>query len=134
MILQKVKVKAHKLDKQFSIFGFTFGWGFIISERSFSVISSLVFMAFGVVALVPILGDILNLVLNYWLVVAQAQKAEYVTPISTHLTTRVLKIPCGAQASRLACNGDAHQSGDLLWLWNVSHPRGLDCCDLWVQL
>ena len=46
-ILKNVRVKAHKLDREFSIFGFTFGWGFIISERSFCVVSLLVLMVSG---------------------------------------------------------------------------------------
>jgi len=78
-ILQSVRVKAHKLDTEFSIFGFTFGWGFIIT-------------------LVPILGDLLNLFLNYWLIVAQAEKAEYVapTPIVYHTVTilRTHRVRC----------------------------------------
>jgi hypothetical protein len=35
-ILQDVRRKAHKLDKEFTIFGFSFGWGFIISEQPLS--------------------------------------------------------------------------------------------------
>lgn len=34
---------AHKLDKEFSALGFTFGWGFIISERPSGVLPLLVF-------------------------------------------------------------------------------------------
>jgi len=56
-ILQNVRRKAHKLDKEFTIFGFSFGWGFIIT-------------------LLPGIGDIINAFLNYWLILAQAQKAE----------------------------------------------------------
>lgn len=56
-ILQNVKRKAYILDQQFSIFGFRFGWGFIIT-------------------LIPGFGDLLNAFLNYRWIFAQAQKAE----------------------------------------------------------
>lgn len=76
-ILQSVRVKAHKLDTEFSIFGFTFGWGFIIT-------------------LVPILGDLLNLFLNYWLIVAQAEKAELPDWLSAEmLVNQVIACVCG---------------------------------------
>ncbi|KAF9652357.1 hypothetical protein BDM02DRAFT_3109373 [Thelephora ganbajun] len=76
-ILQNVRIKAHKLDNEFSIFGFTFGWGFIIT-------------------LVPGLGDVLNLFLNYWLIAAQAQKAELPDWLATEmLTNQVITCGCG---------------------------------------
>jgi hypothetical protein len=45
-------------------------------------------------ALIPILGDFLNLFLNYWLIVAQAQKAECVAPAPIYYTTTMLKTLC----------------------------------------
>ena len=36
------------------------------------------------VALIPVLGDLLNLFLNYWLIVAKAQKLEYVASAPTY--------------------------------------------------
>jgi len=76
-ILQNVRVKAHKLDQEFSIFGFTFGWGFVIT-------------------LIPGLGDLLNLFLNYWLIVAQAQKAELPHWLAAEmLTNQVITCGCG---------------------------------------
>ena len=83
-ILQSVRRSAHMLDKEFSICGLRFGWGFIISERSFCVISPLVLTASVCdAALIPGFGDFLNFFLNYSLIIIQAQRAEYVHLVPT---------------------------------------------------
>jgi len=56
-ILQKVKKRAHYLDKSFKILGFKFGWTAIIG-------------------VVPVLGDVSDICLNYFLVVRIARKAD----------------------------------------------------------
>lgn len=75
--MQKVRRRAHKLDKEFSIFGLAFGWGFIISESYPRVISFLEFtVSVCDAALIPGFGDALNVFLNYYLIAAEAEKAE----------------------------------------------------------
>jgi len=56
-ILKKVKKRAHYLDKGFSICGMKFGWTFIIG-------------------LIPVIGDVSDAVLNYWLVLRVARQAD----------------------------------------------------------
>ncbi|KAI5118610.1 hypothetical protein M0805_008041 [Coniferiporia weirii] len=56
-ILRKVKNRAHRLDKGFSICGMRFGWTFIIG-------------------LVPMAGDATDALLNYFLVVRKAKQAD----------------------------------------------------------
>ncbi|KAF5342068.1 hypothetical protein D9611_001577 [Ephemerocybe angulata] len=56
-ILRSVKKRAHYLDKGFSLCGMRFGWTFFIS-------------------LIPIVGDITDATLNYYLVVRKARKAD----------------------------------------------------------
>ncbi|KZV86912.1 hypothetical protein EXIGLDRAFT_724341 [Exidia glandulosa HHB12029] len=56
-ILKSVKRRAHYLDKGFSLCGFRFGWTFIIG-------------------FIPIVGDVVDASLNYYLVVRKARKAE----------------------------------------------------------
>lgn len=56
-VLKKVKKRAHYLDKGFSICGFHFGWTFIIG-------------------FIPVVGDVTDAALNYFLVVRKAKQAE----------------------------------------------------------
>ncbi|KAL7413755.1 hypothetical protein BDY24DRAFT_388048 [Mrakia frigida] len=56
-ILQKVKKRAHYLDKGVSLCGFRVGWTFFIG-------------------LIPLLGDIIDILLNHNLVVKKAKQAE----------------------------------------------------------
>ncbi|TEB34625.1 hypothetical protein FA13DRAFT_1570860, partial [Coprinellus micaceus] len=56
-ILHSVKRRAHYLDKGFHICGMRFGWTFFIS-------------------LIPIVGDITDASLNYFLVVRKARQAD----------------------------------------------------------
>lgn len=56
-ILKSVKRRAHYLDKGFSLCGVRFGWTFIIS-------------------LIPVVGDVTDASLNYFLVVRKARKAD----------------------------------------------------------
>ena len=58
-ILRKVKKRAHRLDKGFSICGLRFGWTFIIG-------------------IIPGAGDVADAALNYFLVVRKAKQAECV--------------------------------------------------------
>jgi hypothetical protein len=58
-ILRKIKWRAHYLDKGFRICGLRFGWTFFIG-------------------LIPILGDVTDASLNYFLVVKKCKGAEYV--------------------------------------------------------
>jgi len=56
-ILRKVKFRAHHLDKGFKICGMRFGWT-------------------AVIGLVPVVGDLADISLNYMLVVKKARQAE----------------------------------------------------------
>ncbi|KAG8805476.1 hypothetical protein FRC17_005488 [Serendipita sp. 399] len=56
-VLKKVKKRAHYLDKGFHICGFRFGWTFVIG-------------------LIPVVGDVTDASLNYFLVVRKARQAE----------------------------------------------------------
>jgi hypothetical protein len=56
-ILQSVQVRAHHLDKGFSICGMRFGWAFLIS-------------------LIPIAGSVADGLLNYGLVIRKARQAD----------------------------------------------------------
>ncbi|EJD38999.1 hypothetical protein AURDEDRAFT_153993 [Auricularia subglabra TFB-10046 SS5] len=56
-ILKSVKRRAHYLDKGFSLCGFRFGWTFIIG-------------------FIPVVGDVTDAALNYYLVVRKAKQAE----------------------------------------------------------
>lgn len=56
-ILRSVKSRAHYLDKGFSLCGMRFGWTFFIS-------------------LIPIVGDLTDASLNYFLVVRKARRAD----------------------------------------------------------
>ncbi|KAF9481939.1 hypothetical protein BDN70DRAFT_784504, partial [Pholiota conissans] len=56
-ILQSVKKRAHYLDKGLNICGLHFGWSFFIG-------------------IIPIIGDIIDAVLNYMLVVRVARHAD----------------------------------------------------------
>lgn len=55
--MRKVKSRAHYLDKGFKICGLQFGWTFIIG-------------------IIPFVGDIVDVTLNYTLVVRKAKQAE----------------------------------------------------------
>ncbi|KAL0945408.1 hypothetical protein HGRIS_000900 [Hohenbuehelia grisea] len=56
-ILKKVKARAHRLDKGFSICGFKFGWTFLIS-------------------IIPVVGDFADILMNYFFVVRKAKQAD----------------------------------------------------------
>ncbi|KAG6872668.1 hypothetical protein C0995_007775 [Termitomyces sp. Mi166 len=56
-ILQSVKRRAHYLDKGFHLCGFRFGWTFLIG-------------------LIPVVGDVVNALLNYYLVIRKAKQAD----------------------------------------------------------
>jgi len=56
-ILKKVKKRAHYLDKGFTICGFRFGWTFVIG-------------------IIPVVGDVADAALNYFLVIRVARKAD----------------------------------------------------------
>ncbi|KIM39371.1 hypothetical protein M413DRAFT_447300 [Hebeloma cylindrosporum] len=56
-ILRKLKFRAHYLDKGFSFCGLRFGWTFLIG-------------------LIPLVGDVADVALNYLLIVRPATKAE----------------------------------------------------------
>ena len=58
-ILRKVKARARRLDRGFSLCGLRFGWTFLIG-------------------FIPVVGDVTDAVLNYTLVVRKAKQAEYV--------------------------------------------------------
>ena len=56
-ILRAVKSRAHYLDKGFRILGMRFGWTFVIG-------------------LIPVVGDVADASINYFLVVRKAKQAE----------------------------------------------------------
>ncbi|KAH9812401.1 hypothetical protein DFH28DRAFT_899105 [Melampsora americana] len=56
-ILRKVRKRAHRLDKGFSLCGFRFGWTAIIG-------------------LIPVLGDVVDASLSYFLVIRPARKCD----------------------------------------------------------
>lgn len=56
-ILKSVQRRAHYLDKGFSIAGFRFGWTFIIG-------------------IIPVVGDLTDVALNYGLVVRKARQSD----------------------------------------------------------
>ncbi|KAG6896647.1 hypothetical protein C0992_006911 [Termitomyces sp. T32_za158] len=56
-ILQSLKRRAHYMDKGFHICGLQFGWTFLIG-------------------LIPVIGDIVNAWLNYYLVIRKAKQAD----------------------------------------------------------
>jgi hypothetical protein len=66
-ILRSVKKRAHYLDKGFSLCGIRFGWTFLIG-------------------LIPIAGDVADVLINYLLVVRKARKAD----LPDWLVTRML--------------------------------------------
>ncbi|KXN88658.1 hypothetical protein AN958_06926 [Leucoagaricus sp. SymC.cos] len=56
-ILKSVQRRAHHLDKGFHICGFRFGWTFFIG-------------------IIPVVGDVTNMSLNYYLVIRKAKQAD----------------------------------------------------------
>ena len=73
-----MKKRARRLDRTFSCCGVQFGWTFIIGAQThhnpFSLSSATVLH----IGLVPVVGDGVNIALNYVLVVKKAEQAEYV--------------------------------------------------------
>ncbi|KAJ2915666.1 hypothetical protein MD484_g4763, partial [Candolleomyces efflorescens] len=65
-ILSSVKLRAHKLDRAFSLCGMHFGWTFFI-------------------CLIPVIGDIINAVLSY-LLVREARRADLPQWLSRQMT------------------------------------------------
>ncbi|KAG6832798.1 hypothetical protein H0H92_009417 [Tricholoma furcatifolium] len=59
-ILKSVQKRAHYLDKGFNLCGIRFGWTFFIG-------------------LIPVVGDVANALLSYFLVIRKAQEAELPT-------------------------------------------------------
>lgn len=76
-ILTKVRRRAYRLDKGFTICGFRFGWTFFI-------------------ALIPILGDLVTFLLGYMLVTRQAKKLDVPASLMNRMRfNSVLATACG---------------------------------------
>ena len=76
-ILRKIMKRAYKLDKGFSVCGFRFGYTFLLG-------------------LIPVVGDILDALIIYLLILRNAKKLDLPQKLLNHLYfNNLLAIACG---------------------------------------